>query len=326
MDKLTRRTVLASVMFAPAMASIPARAQTWPSGRVNIIVPFPAGGSTDAIARLVQPGMQQRLGIPLIIDNRGGGSGSIGANAVAKSPGDGSTWLIVFDTHAVIPALIPNVAYDTEKDLAPVMLIGTAPMVLATQKDKPFKSMADVIAAAKAKPGGITYGSIGNGSLGHLAMVLMAKQAGIQVTHVPYRGGGPVMNDAVAGHIDLVIGSSALVAPQIAGGALRPLMQTAKERAAVLKDVPTANESGFPGFEANAWWAVFAPASTPAPIIERFRADLEATFKDERVSRQLVETQQVALSLGGPDVLKAFLANQIKVWGAVVRDNGIRPD
>jgi tripartite-type tricarboxylate transporter receptor subunit TctC len=322
MHHITRRSILAAAVLTPAMA----RAQTWPSGRANIIVPFPAGGSTDAIARLVQPGMQQRLGIPLIIDNRGGGSGSIGANAVAKSPGDGGTWLIVFDTHAVIPALIPNVAYDTEKDLAPVMLIGTAPMVLATQKDKPFKSMADVIAAAKAKPGGVTYGSIGNGSLGHLAMVLMAKQAGIQITHVPYRGGGPVMNDAVAGHIDLVIGSSALVAPQIAGGALRPLMQTAKERAAVLKDIPTANESGFPGFEANAWWAVFAPAATPAPIIERFRADLEATFKDERVNKQLVETQQVTLSLGGPEVLKAFLANQIKVWGAVVRDNGIRPD
>jgi tripartite-type tricarboxylate transporter receptor subunit TctC len=322
MHHITRRSILAAAVLTPAMA----RAQTWPSGRANIIVPFPAGGSTDAIARLVQPGMQQRLGIPLIIDNRGGGSGSIGANAVAKSPGDGGTWLIVFDTHAVIPALIPNVAYDTEKDLAPVMLIGTAPMVLATQKDKPFKSMADVIAAAKAKPGGVTYGSIGNGSLGHLAMVLMAKQAGIQITHVPYRGGGPVMNDAVAGHIDLIIGSSALVAPQIAGGSLRPLMQTAKERAAVLKDIPTANESGFPGFEANAWWAVFAPASTPAPIIERFRADLEATFKDERVNKQLVETQQVALSLGGPEVLKAFLSDQIKVWGAVVRDNGIRPD
>lgn len=301
-------------------------AQAWPSGRANIIVPFPPGGSTDAIARLVQPGLQQRLGIPLIIDNRGGGSGSIGANAAAKGPADGSTWLLVFDTHAVIPALIPSVPYDTEKDLAPVMLIGTAPMVLATQKDKPFQTMADMIAAAKAKPGGITYGSIGNGSLGHLAMVLLAKQAGVQVTHVPYRGGGPVMNDAVAGHIDLVIGSSALVAPQISGGNLRPLLQTAKERAAVLKDIPTASESGFPGFEANAWWAVFAPAATPAPIIERFRADLEATFKDERVNKQLVETQQVSLVLGGPDVLKTFLSGQIKTWGAVVRDNNIRPD
>lgn len=320
--KFSRRTLLATALLTPAMA----RAQAWPSGRANIIVPFPAGGSTDAIARLVQPGLQQRLGIPITIDNRGGGSGSIGANAAAKAAGDGATWLIVFDTHAVIPALIPNVAYDTEKDLAPVMLIGTAPMVLATQKDKPYKTMADVLAAAKAKPGGITYGTIGNGSLGHLAMVLMAKQAGVQLTHVPYRGGGPVMNDAVAGHIDLIIGSSALVAPQIAGGALRPLMQTAKERSAVLKDIPTANESGFPGFDANAWWAVFAPASTPAPIIERFRSDLEATFKDERISKQLIETQQVTLNLGGPDVLKAFLSNQIKTWGAVVRDNGIKAD
>jgi tripartite-type tricarboxylate transporter receptor subunit TctC len=322
MQHMTRRSVLATALLTPVMA----QAQSWPSGRANIIVPFPAGGSTDAIARLVQPGLQQRLGIPLIIDNRGGGSGSIGANAAAKSPGDGGTWLFVFDTHAVIPALIPSVAYDTEKDLAPVMLIGTAPMILATQKDKPFKTMADVIAAAKAKPGGVTYGSIGNGSLGHLTMVLLAKQAGIQITHVPYRGGGPAINDAVAGHIDLVITSSANVAAQLAGGTLRPLMQTAKERGTIFKDIPTANESGFPGFDANAWWAVFAPATTPAPIIERFRADLEATFKDERVNKQLVETQQVTLSLGGPDVLKAFLADQMKVWGAVVRDNGIRPD
>ncbi len=328
--RVSRRTVLAgaaAVPFAGIFAPAVLRAQTaWPQPRINIIVPFPAGGSTDAVARLAQTGLQQRLGVPVIVDNRPGGSSSVGANAAAKSPPDGSTFLFVFDSHAVLPALLPTLAYDTQKDLAPVMLIGTAPMILATQKDKPYKTMADVMKAAKAAPGGLNYGSIGNGSLGHLFMTLMAKKTGVPFTHVPYRGGGPLVNDAVAGHIELAIGSSALLAPQIAGGNIRPLMQTGATRAAAFKDLPTSIESGIPDSAANAWWAVFAPAGMPAPMIERFRAALEESYKEERVSKQMIESQQVNLTLGGPEVLKVFLAEQMKIWGDVVRENNIRPD
>jgi tripartite-type tricarboxylate transporter receptor subunit TctC len=325
LSKLSRRTVLtgAAAIMSPAIL----RAQSaWPQPRINLIVPFPAGGSTDAVARLAQTGLQQRLGVPVIVDNRPGGSSSVGANAAAKSPPDGGTFLFVFDSHAVLPALLPSLPYDTQKDLSPVMLIGTAPMILATQKDKPYKTMDDVLKVAKASPGGLNYGSIGNGSLGHLTMTLLAKKSGIPFTHVPYRGGGPLVNDAVAGHIELAIGSSALLAPQIAGGNIRPLMQTGATRAAAFQSLPTAGESGFPGFSANAWWAVFAPANTPEPLIERFRAALEESFKEERVSKQMVESQQVTLALTGPEALKAFLADQMKVWGDVVRENSIRPD
>src|SRR5919201_3147704 len=192
MSTLTRRSLLLGTIAAPFIA----HAQSWPSGTIKIIVPFPPGGSVDAVARLAQPGLQQRLGVTVIVENRPGASGSVGAAAVAKSPPDGNTWLLVFDHHAVIPALLPNLTFDTEKDLDPVLLIATAPYVVATHPSRPFNTLADVIAAAKAKPGTISYASVGSGSIGHLAMVLLSKQAGAQLVHVPYRGGAPAVNDA----------------------------------------------------------------------------------------------------------------------------------
>ena len=180
-------------------------------------MPFPPGGTVDPIARMVQPGMQQRLGATIVIENRPGGSGSAGAAAVAKAPADGNTWLFVFDTHAVNPFL-QNLPFDTEKDLDPVVLIGTAPNVLAAHPSRPYRTFADLVAAAKQKPDTLTYASVGSGSVGHLTMVQLCKQAGIRMVHVPYRGGGPAMNDAIAGHVDLIIGSAALVMPQLTRG------------------------------------------------------------------------------------------------------------
>jgi tripartite-type tricarboxylate transporter receptor subunit TctC len=319
---LTRRTLVLAATAAPFAA----RAQGWPSGIIRIVAPFPAGGSVDAIARIVQPGLQQRLGATILIENRPGGSGSIGAASVAKAAPDGGTWLFVFDTHAVNPALIPNLSFDSQKDLDPVLLIGTAPNVLATHPSRPYRSLGDVVEAAKATPGRITYGTTGAGSLGHLTVVLLSRRAGIQLVHVPYRGGGPAVNDAIAGHVDLVIGSAALLNPQIQAGTLRPLVQTGLKRQASLLAVPTASESGFPDFESNAWWGVFAPAGTPKPIVDRFRAELTAVLQDERVARQLTEGQQIALSLGGPDDLRKFFDEQMRIWGAVVRENGIKAD
>ena len=200
------------------------------------------------IARLVQPCLQQRLGTTVIIENRAGASGSVGTATVAKSPPDGGTWLLVFDNHAANPFVLPDLPYDTEKDLDPVLFIGTAPYVVSTQAQKPFKSLADVIAAAKAKPGAVSYASVGSGSVGHLAMALLSKQAGVRLVHVPYRGGGPAMNDAVAGHVDLLVGSTALSIPQIQVGTIRAVVQTGSARTPALGAVPTVAESGFPGF------------------------------------------------------------------------------
>jgi tripartite-type tricarboxylate transporter receptor subunit TctC len=293
---------------------------------VRIVVPFPAGGSVDAVARLVQAGLQQRLGVSVLIENRAGGSGSVGAATVAKSPPDGNTWLFVFDTHAVNPSLIPNLPFDTHKDLEPVLLIGTAPNVLAAHPSRPYKSLRDLIEAAKAKPDLISYATIGAGSLGHLTMVLLSQQAGVRLVHVPYRGGGPAMNDAIGGHVDLIIGSAALVSPQLQAGALRPLVQTGATRQPTLPDLPTVSESGFPAFESLAWWGVFAPAGTPKPILDRFRVDLSATLREERIAKQLTETQQVSLRLEGPDAFRKFFDDQARIWGAVVRDNGIKAE
>jgi tripartite-type tricarboxylate transporter receptor subunit TctC len=322
MLKLTRRAVLAGAATLP----VAARAQTWPGPVIRIIVPFPAGGSVDAIARLAQPGLQQRLGTTVLVENRPGGSGSIGAGAVAKAAPDGNTWLFVFDTHAVNPALLPNMPFDSEKDLDPILLIGTAPNVLATHPSRPYKSLGDLVEAARAKPRTLTYATVGAGSLGHLTMVLLSKQAGVELVHVPYRGGGPAINDAIGGHVDLIIASTALLNSHVQGGTLRALVQTGLKRQASLPDLPTADESGFKGFQSLAWWGVYGPAGTPKPIAERFQAELIAALQDERVHKQLVETQQVTLTFGGPDELRRFFDEQARTWGAVVRENGIRSD
>jgi tripartite-type tricarboxylate transporter receptor subunit TctC len=319
---LTRR----SLVLAAAAAPFAARAQGWPSGIVRIIVPFPPGGSVDAIARMVQPGLQQRLNATVLIENRPGGSGSIGTAAVARAAPDGNTWLFVFDTHAVNPALIPNLSYDSQKDLDPVLLIGTAPNVLATHPSRPYRSLAEVIAAARARPRAVTYATVGAGSLGHLTMVLLSKRAGVDLVHVPYRGGGPAINDAIAGHVDLIIASTALLNAHLQGGTLRALVQTGLKRQASLADLPTADESGFSGFQSLAWWGVYGPAGTPKPILDRFRAELTAALKDERVAKQIAETQQITATLGGPDELRAFFDEQLRTWGTVVRENGIKSD
>jgi tripartite-type tricarboxylate transporter receptor subunit TctC len=319
MSKITRRTFAFGAVAAPFVA----HAQNLPSGTVKIVVPYPPAGSTDAMMRMIQPALQQRLKATVIIENRPGASGSIGTGVVAKSPPDGTTWAVVFDNHAANPFVLPSMPFDTEKDLAPVLLIGTAPYMVVTALSKPYKSLADVIAAAKAKPGGMSYGSVGAGSIGHLAMTLLSNRAGISLVHVPYRGGGPAMNDAIAGHVEMMIGSVALQLPQVTAGKVRGLFHTGSGRLKAKSDVAAVSES-FPGFEAYAWWGVFAPAGTPQAMIDQMAAEMAACLREERVSKVLVESQQIDLKLGGPQMMGKFLAEQMQTWGKVVRDNNIR--
>jgi tripartite-type tricarboxylate transporter receptor subunit TctC len=323
MAKLTRRSLIATAVLTPFVAQAQ---QAWPSGTIRIVVPFPAGGSVDTISRLVQTGLQQRLGANVIVENRPGASGSTGAGAVAKSPPDGLTWLMVFDTHAVNPFLLPSLPFDTEKDLDPVLLIGTAPNAICAHPSRPYKSLGDVIAAAEAKPETITYGTIGAGSIGHLSMTMLSNRAGVKLVHVPYRGGGPLLNDTIAGHVDLTCASTGLLGPHLSGGKTRPLAHTGKTRLADFPSIPTVAEEGFPGFETYAWWGVFAPAGTPKPILERFGADLVASLREERVAKQLVENQLITLSLGGPETLRKFLGEQMRLWSDVIRENNIKGD
>ncbi len=323
---LTRRTFAKRGLAAAVLggfASTAARAEAWPTSVINIIVPFPAGGSVDQLARIAQNGLQQRLGANVIIENKPGAQGSIGTGLVARAKPDGGTWVMVFDTHAVNPSL-QTMTFDTERDLEPVLLIGTSPHLLCTHPGRPYKAFAEIVAAAKKDPGKLTYGSIGTGSLGHLTMVLLTKKAGIEMTHVPYRGGGPLLNDALAGHVDFAIASSALVATQVAAGSLRPLLQTGATRLGNVKDVPTAIEAGFTGFESYAWWGALAPKGTPEDLKTRMHDALIATYKEPQNFAQLSDNMQISTTFGGAPEMAAWISKQIKIWGDVARENNIK--
>jgi tripartite-type tricarboxylate transporter receptor subunit TctC len=319
------RALLWSGLAALTLLPLAAAAQAWPTrGPIKLVAVFPPGGSVDQVARILAQPLTAQLGQSVIVENKGGASGSIGTASVAAAPPDGYTFAIVFDTHAVNPSLIPNMAFDTRKDLAPVVLIGTSAMVLATHAGSEYKTFADVVAASKARKN-VTYGSIGSGSLGHLAMALLAKNGGPQMLHVPYKGGGPLMQDAVAGHVPISIGSVFVTKPHIDSKRLRPLAVTTSKRAPELPDVPTIAESGYPGFDAPAWWAVLAPAKTPPEIVRRMNEELNKALKLPDVAARLAG-QGISVIGGPPDTARAFIDKQIDVWAQVVKENNIKAD
>jgi tripartite-type tricarboxylate transporter receptor subunit TctC len=288
------------------------------------VVVFPPGGSVDQVARVLQVPLQLALGQTVIVENKGGASGAIGTAQVAQAPADGYTFGVVFDTHAVNPSLIPNLAFDTKRDLVDVILIGKSAMVLATPVGSEYKTFADVVAAAKAKKN-VSYGSIGSGSLGHLAMTLIGKSSGLDWQHIPYRGGGPLMSDAIAGHVPLSIGSVFVTKPHIDNKKLRPLVVTTSKRSPDLPDVPTVAESGYAGFEAPAWWAVIASAKTSPEIIKRMNEEINKALKNPDVAKKL-DQQGIDVVGGTSAQAKVFIDSQIAVWDKVVKDNNIKAD
>ncbi len=318
MKKVTRRTMLAA---SAAFAVAPALAQS--AKMMTLVVPFPPGGSTDALARLLQAHLQTKLGRVVLVENKSGAAGSLGAAQVAKSAADGTSFLVTFNSHAVIPAILEKPALDVEQDLMPVFLVGTAPYVIATNASRPFKNFADVIAASKTKPGSIQYASVGIGTLGHLAMTMLAKKAGVDIIHVPYRGGGPAMNDVLGGHVDLIVGSAALVTAQL-GPNLRPLLQLGRERLPSLKDTQTSIEAGFPDSETLAWWGIFAPKGTPPDIIASMAASVREILSEPAIAAQLRDTQQMSLLLANAKDFSTFFTKQVSIWGQVVRENNIK--
>lgn len=304
--------------------SAAALAQTWPSKPIRLIAVFPPGGSVDQVARILATPLGQQLGQSIIVENKGGASGSIGTAAVAAAAPDGYTFGVVFDTHGVNPSLIPNMPFDTKKDIYPVILVGTSAMVLATNVGSEYKTFADVVAAAKAKKN-VSYGTIGSGSLGHLAMSLLGKNGGLDWLHVPYKGGGPLMSDAVAGHVPLSIGSVFVTKPHIDSKRMRPLVVTSSKRSPDLPDVPTVAESGFPGFEAPAWWAVIAPAKTPPEILKRLNDELNKTLKNPDIAKKL-DAQGIDVVGGTPEAAKVFIEKQMDIWAKVVKENNIKAE
>ena len=301
-------------------------AQSWPTKAVTFVSPFPPGGSVDPIARLIAAKLTDALGQQFIVENRVGASGSIGTGYVAKSAPDGYTFVFVFDTHAVNPSLLPKMTFDTLKDLAPVMLIGTAPMALATAPGKPYKTFADFVAAAKAKPDTVSYGSIGSGSLGHLTMMLVQEAGNFKVIHIPYKGGGPMVTDVLGGQIDSGIGSVAVMSAHIKSGKMRPLAVTGETRSAAMPDVPTLAEQGYKGFSALAWWGIFAPAGTPQPIIDKPNAEVAKVLRSPETNKQLTETMGMDIRASSPADLQKWTESELQRWAKVIKENNIKPD
>jgi len=322
------RSVIRSLAFAFAasLAALPAMAQDWPSKPVKFVVPFPPGGSVDPLARLLGAKLGDALKQQFIVENRPGAGGSIGTAFVAKSPADGYTILFVFDSHAVNQALISKLPYDTARDFAPVMLVGTAPYAIATAAAKPWKSFTEVVSASKAKPESVSIGSIGNGTIGHLVLVQAQQAGGFRITHAPFAGGGPMSQNILGGQIDMGIGSVALLSPQVRSGKMRAIATTGEKRAPAMPDVPTLVEQGFPGLTAHAWWGLYAPAGTPKPIIDRLHAELVKVLGLADVRKTLAEGLGMDLVVSSPEELQKWTLDQLALWGRIVKDNGIKTD
>jgi tripartite-type tricarboxylate transporter receptor subunit TctC len=321
---LTRRSLVAAGILAPVLAPVAARAQVSSSGLIRIINPFAAGGTSDAMARLLQPSLQQRQSTIIIVENRPGASASIGAGLVAKSPPDGTTWLLTSDTFVVSTLLLNNLPYDVQKDFEPVTMIARGPMVLCAHPSRPYRTLPELIAAAKAKPATLTYGTTGIGSNGHLTMAALGQLTGIQLVHVPYRGAAPVLNDGTAGHVDMVISSSATMAPQIESGQLRPVVQFGDKRASFLPDTATAIEQGITSLHAYSWFGLFGPAGTPKPIIERFYRDVAASVREEANYNTFVNKFRSEVPLPTPDELRAMIVEELPFWAKIIHDNNIK--
>jgi len=250
------KRIFTALALAACLAPMWAWAQAWPTKQpIKIISVFPPGGSVDQVARILAQSLSQQLGQSVVVENKVGGSGVVGTQAMASATADGYTWAMVFDTHGVNPSLIANMPYDSKKDLVPLILVGTSAMLLATHVGSEYKSFADVVAAAKTSKT-VSFGTVGNGSLGHLSMALLGKNGNLTFNHIPFKGGGPLMNDAVAGHVPLSMGTVFLTKPHVDSKRMRPLAVTSAKRVPEMPDVPTIAEAGFPGFEAPAWWAV----------------------------------------------------------------------
>jgi tripartite-type tricarboxylate transporter receptor subunit TctC len=298
-------------------------AQEWPAKTVKFVSPYPPGGSVDPLARLFAAKLGESLKQQFIVENRTGASGIIGTDYVAKSAPDGYTFVFIFDTHSVHQALNPKLPFDPVKDFAPVMLVGTAPMAITTGAMKPYRSFADVLAAAKAKPDTVTLGNVGNGSLAHLTTIVLNQAAGVRLVPVPYKGGGPMSIDIMGGQVELGMASTAAQAQHVRGGKMRALVLTGDKRSHTMPDVPTLKEQGI-DVSAHAWWGILAPAGTPRPIIDKLVLELTKTINQPDVKKVLTETQGMDVVALGPEDTQKWILKEMERWGKVVRDNAIR--
>lgn len=302
-----------------------APAAAYPDRPVRIVVPYPPGGGTDVVARLLAQRLGERMNQQFVVENRGGAGGTIGTDVVAKAPADGHTLMIVPTSHVINPSVYAKLPYDTRKDFAPVSLLASATIMLAIHPSVPAKSMAEL--AALARPGGpvADFGSAGNGTVFHLVGELFKKLAGLQIAHIPYRGGAPVVNALLANEIPMAFETALALGPHVAAGKLRGIAVTQATRSSAAPDVPTTIEAGFPDLIADNSYALFAPAGTPSQIIEQLARETRAALDDPEIRKKLAE-QGAEVVAGSPAELAAYVEREMSKWTIVARDAGVRPE
>jgi len=313
--KLWGALALLLALTAPAAAE-------YPDHPVRLIIPFPPGGSNDVVGRLVANQLSEKLGHKVFVDNRGGAGGVLGTEAAAAAAPDGYTLLIVSIAHAVNPALY-KLNYDPIKSFTPVSILATGPNVLAVNPQLPVKTVAELVALAKQKPGELDYASAGVGSFQHLGGELFKLTAGVNLQHVPYKGGGPAMQDVIAGHVKIMFSSLVQTTPFIQSGQLRALGVGGTKRNPILPDVPTIAEAGVPGYEANNWWGIMAPAGTPNEIVDRLYRDIQATLKSPELTAAFDREGASAVTMSTDEFAK-YIENEIVKWGRVVKEGNIK--
>ena len=297
----------------------------YPDKPIRFVVPYPPGGGTDVIARIVQGKFQQLLGQPIVIDNRGGGGGSLGTDIAAKSLPDGYTVLFTLSSHTINPAIYPKLPFDTLKDFEPVGTVASLPQILVAHPAFPANTVAELIKVAKERPGFVQFASVGNGSPGHLAGELFNIRTGTDIVHVPYRGGGPAINDVVGGQVPLLWVSIPAAAQFVKTGRLKALAVSTTKRSAAFPDVPTVQEAGVPDFEVDSWYAMFVPGKTPKPIIEKLNKALNQVVADPEIRDKLLAQGSEGVG-GSPETLGKVVAAELPKWAKLVKQANIKAD
>jgi tripartite-type tricarboxylate transporter receptor subunit TctC len=325
MHDLQRRALLLLATAAAISAPLAARAQAYPEHPIRMVVPYPPGGGTDVIARIVHGKLQTALGQNIIIDNKGGAGGSVGTDVVAKAPPDGYTVLFTLNSHTVNPAIYAKLPFDTLKDFEPVGTVASLPQILVAHPAFPANSVAELIALAKAKPGTLSYASVGVGSPGHLAGELFKLRTGTQMTHVPYRGGGPAVTDVMGGQVPLLWVSIPAAAQFVKTGKLKALGVSTLKRSAAFPEVPTLQEAGVADFEVDSWYAMFVPAKTPKAAVDKLNRALNEVLKDVDIREKLLAQGSEAVG-GTPEALGQTVNVELVKWAKLAKDAGIKAE
>lgn len=314
---------ISAALFAAALYTT-AAAQSYPAKPVRLIIPFPPGGSNDVVGRMIAFQLSERLATQVVADNQGGAGGVIGTQAASRSAPDGHTLLLISVAYAFGSSMY-RLPYDPATAFAPVALLGSGPVVLAVNAKLPVNSLKDLIALAREKPGQLNYASAGVGSFQHLSSTLFKLQSGLDIVHIPFKGGGPAMMDVVAGNTQIAIGSLIQMLPQIKSGRLKALGVGSAKRVPALPDVPTISEAGVPGYEATNWWGIVVPAGTPRPVIDRLHQELTVILASAETKKRF-ETEGGEAAHMSSDEFGRFIAAETAKWAKVVKEAGIKPE